>query len=423
MGRPKSNLDAIRLSGRYPAGVLGDPKPIAQRFAHSVETGPPPSRRALPPHVSPASPDEAVPRETKTVAPGIFPSRTRLLMAGLGLAALVPSLILGALWLGLIGLPSFKPAPAANAPQARQQIEAPSAVLTAPERIDLAAGETASFPIALDGTDAVPARSIIAIRGLPRGSNLSEGSPHGEGVWTLQPDQIGDLHLSLPAGAKGELKLGIALIAPDDKVLAEAETLLAIAATSPPAESDATEASSAALPEAAEPAPPAPSPEGSEAVAPAPEDVAAQATPQTSEEAVATLDDTPADNAATRAAASKADGPQPSTVGEADPDQTGLGTVRPSVYVNLRERPSSSAPVLGVIAKDAELSVLDRERGWVQVTDPSTGKKGWIYSGLLAGETKSHHPLRRVAPAEAESKSEPKSESFWGRVGRWLVPG
>jgi hypothetical protein len=57
------------------------------------------------------------------------------------------------------------------------------------------------------------------------------------------------------------------------------------------------------------------------------------------------------------------------------------------------------------------------------VTDPSTGKKGWIYSGLLAGETKSHHPLRRVAPAEAESKSEPKSESFWGRVGRWLVPG
>ena len=98
-----------------------------------------------------------------------------------------------------------------------------------------------------------------------------------------------------------------------------------------------------------------------------------------------------------------------------------MGTVQPSVFVNLREAPSSSASVLGVVAKGAKLSVLDRKRGWVQVTDPATGKKGWIYSGILAGEAKPHHRIRRVAPAEADS--EPKSESFWGRVGRWLTPG
>ena len=108
----------------------------------------------------------------------------------------------------------------------------------------------------------------------------------------------------------------------------------------------------------------------------------------------------------------------PDTAEPTEDDRGGLGTVEPSVFVNLREAPSSSAPVLGVIAKGAKLSVLDRKRGWVQVTDPATGKKGWIYSGLLAGEAKTHHRIRRVAPAEAE----PKSESFWSRLGGWLSP-
>ncbi|MGA7457478.1 MAG: SH3 domain-containing protein [Methyloceanibacter sp.] len=100
-----------------------------------------------------------------------------------------------------------------------------------------------------------------------------------------------------------------------------------------------------------------------------------------------------------------------------------MGTVQPSVFVNLREGPSSSSSVVGVIAKGAKLSVLDRKRGWVQVTDPATGKKGWIYRGNLVGEAKTHHRARRVAPAEAEPKSDSKSESFWGTVGRWLTPG
>ncbi|HEX9753661.1 MAG TPA: SH3 domain-containing protein, partial [Methyloceanibacter sp.] len=112
--------------------------------------------------------------------------------------------------------------------------------------------------------------------------------------------------------------------------------------------------------------------------------------------------------------------------GDASPDKVeqtedgkgGLGSVQPSVFVNLREGPASSAPVIGVIAKGTKLSVLDRKRGWVQVADPATGKKGWIYSGLLAGEAKTHHRRKRVAPAEAE----PKSESFWSRLGGWLSP-
>jgi uncharacterized protein YgiM (DUF1202 family) len=96
----------------------------------------------------------------------------------------------------------------------------------------------------------------------------------------------------------------------------------------------------------------------------------------------------------------------------------GLGTVQPSVFVNMREAPSSSSPVLGVIAKGADLPVLDRKRGWVQVAHPETGKQGWIYSGLLVGEAKPNQRIRRIAPAE----DAPQSESLWGRLGRWLSP-
>ena len=81
----------------------------------------------------------------------------------------------------------------------------------------------------------MPSRSVIAVRGLPQGSNFSEGRPYGDSEWTLKPDQIGDLDLVLPSSANGEFKLGIVLIDPDDKVIAEAETLLEIAPAPVPA--------------------------------------------------------------------------------------------------------------------------------------------------------------------------------------------
>jgi hypothetical protein len=343
-----------------------------------------------------------------------------LLIAGLVLAALVLSLILAALGLGLISMPGSKPAPAVPVPQTA----APSAVLTAPDRLEAIAGEDVSFPIALDGTDGVPSRSVIAIKGLPQHSNFSEGRPFGDSEWTLKPDQIGDLHLILPAGATGEFKLGIALIAPDDRVIAEAETLLAIAPAPAPAEELAAEEVSTHSPDGSEAAPSAAVPDGSETTAsvPVPDagpgDGAEMEQAPTAMEATAPSVEAPSgkvEPTMEKATAPSGDTP-PDTAEPTEDDRGGLGTVEPSVFVNLREAPSSSAPVLGVIAKGAKLSVLDRKRGWVQVTDPETGKKGWIYSGLLAGEAKTHHRIRRVAPTEAE----PKSESFWGRMGRWL---
>jgi hypothetical protein len=259
----------------------------------------------------------------------------------------------------------------------------------------------------------MPPRSVVAITGLPRGSNFSEGRPYGGTEWNLKPDQIGDLSLVLPGDADGEFKLGVTLIGPDGSVIAAAETLLAIASAPVPVRPPAVEASAGL-------------PAGGEAALAVVPDAAggdsaeAQAEPETTKIAATTTGDIQDDTVEpTMEEATTPSGDiQPNTLGQAEVDETGLGTVEPAMFVNLREAPSSSSSVLGVVAKGAKLAVLDRKRGWVQVTDPDTGNKGWIYSGLLAGEAKPHSRRKRAAPAAAE----PKSESFWSRVGGWLSP-
>ena len=404
MGRPKLSPDVIKLSARYPAGALGDPKPIAERFAHSADLRQAASRPADPPRTP--QPPSLVPRAATERRLTV---RTHLLIAGLIVAALLPTVTLGALWLGLISLSGSTPA----VPPPEFQAAAPSAVLTAPDRIEAVAGEEISFPIALDGTDGVPSRSVLAIKGLPHGGNFSEGRRFGDSEWNLRPDQIGDLHLVLPAGATGEFKLGIALIAPDNTIIAEAETLLEIAPAPVSAEPAMAEASSVDAPDEAAASGPVP-----DAVHAAVDE--ADGTPATIEATAAPSGEALTDEA--EPTMERATGPsgdtQPNTVGQAEDGESGSDLVQPSVFVNMREAPSSSAPVIGVIAKGAKLSALDRKRGWVQVTDPDSGKKGWIYSGLLAGEAKIHYRRRRAAPEPAEGEQ----KSFWGRVGDWLSP-
>jgi hypothetical protein len=422
MGEPKLKLrsDAAKASGRYPAGVLEDPEPIAQRFAHAAGSRRAALRPADRPTVSQLVESLAAAREATASAARGWLFRPRVLVAGLGLAALVLCLILGALWLGS----NSESQQTALAPAPGPQAET-SAVLTAPERIEAIAGEHVRFPIALDGTDGVPSRSIVAIKGLPQGSNFSEGRPFGESEWTLRPDQIGDLNLALPAAAVGEFKLGIALIAPDDKVVAETATLLAIApATAPPVEPPAAVEASTSPTAGAEAALLEPVPRVSETgvLGPRPDaghDSGAELTeePGAAEAAATPLVESPAEEGeqSMEGAAAPSGEAQPASL---EPTESGLGTVEPAMFVNMREGPSSSAPVLGVVAKGIELAVLDRKRGWVQVTDPATGKTGWIYSGLLVGEAKANQRVRRVAPAEPELQS----ESLWGRLGRWLSP-
>jgi SH3 domain-containing protein len=392
-GHPSTAADRVRPMQRVATAEVtrnppraGDPQKAAQTERPSV-AAPDPRPVATAEPTPPASPRF------------VLTSGIRILIGALILVALVPNLILGAMfWFGAINTPSLKP----ETPAPTIQTATPPAVLTAPPTIEATAGEEIGFPIALDGTDGVPARSIIAISGLPHGASFSDGRPFGEAEWNLRSDQIGDLRLILPDTANGESKLTIKLIAPDDKVIADTETILKVApaATEQAVEPDGTNAAMAAIQDNV--------------------GVEERLTPQ--EAAVASSGDTaaaPSGDAATASSEqpvkSPPDNPDKTESNQTENDEGSANWVRPSAYVNFRDGPSSSSRIVGVIAKGAKLSVTDRKRGWLQVTDPATSKEGWIYSGYIEGAPKSRPRTKRsTARAEPEQKSQ---SSFWD----WLT--
>ena len=241
----------------------------------------------------------------------------------------------------------------------RQDCRAPSAVptpvLSSPPTLEASAGGDITLPIALDGTDGVPARSIIAIKGLPQGSKLSSGRPYDETEWNLKPDEIGDLHLVLPRNASGEAKLLMQLVAPDGAIIADAATVLKM-----PANSVANIGASDTKTEPTE----------AQVV-----DEPAEARGTTgAEERLANLDaamETPGDLVPLPLR-------RPAQTSNDDANSITLTSV------NLRERPTRSAPAIGVVAKGTKLRLIGRKRSWVQVTNLETSEEGWIYARHLA---------------------------------------
>ncbi len=88
------------------------------------------------------------------------------------------------------------------------------------------------FPIAIDATGALPARSIVAITALPQGASFSEGRPYGVTGWSLRPDEIAGLRLRLPA-RNGASDMRLELVAGDGTVLSRSETRVSIGASPP----------------------------------------------------------------------------------------------------------------------------------------------------------------------------------------------
>jgi hypothetical protein len=277
----------------------------------------------------------------------------RALVAGLVLIALIPNLTLGAIfWLGALDIPwSRSPTITANDKTIAPPSAVPTPVLSSPPTLEASAGGDITLPIALDGTDGVPARSVIAIRGLPQGSKLSSGRPYDETEWNLKPDEIGDSHLVLPSNASGETKLTIQLVATDGAIIADAATVLKM-----PANSAANIPGSNIETELAE----------VEVV-----DEPAEAPGATGGGSL---------DAATATSVDLVPLPtrRPTPTSNDDANSITLTSV------NLRERPTRSAPAIGVVAKDAKLHVVGRKNRWVQVTDLATSEKGWIYARHVA---------------------------------------
>ena len=53
--------------------------------------------------------------------------------------------------------------------------------------------------------------------------------------------------------------------------------------------------------------------------------------------------------------------------------------------VNMRSGPSSSNPILTVQPQGATLMVLSREQNWVEVVDPGSELRGWVFSRYIKG--------------------------------------
>jgi Bacterial SH3 domain len=389
---------------------LGTPR-IATRAAPRVLSGPPPHDR----------------RVEGSAPPTRFLNRLvgspRALIAALVLLALLPNLTVAAfVWLPALWTPEAKVeepvrADATGAPDTRPKETAKLApALTVPSILEANAGEDVVLPIALDGTDGVPFRSAVAISGLPAGATLSGGRPYGASGWNLKPDEIGDLHLVLPDAAKGETRLAIHLVDSAGEIVAAAETTLRVAAKPEPALS----------------APPPnndPNPVSTEAQAERTPQGAAMNTDGKPDgpQALNAVDEDPAPSAANdslkRSNPGKNADPAklaPSDGVQREKDGAGANSVQPSTSVNLREGPTSAAAVIGVIAKDTKLKVLEQKRRWVKVINPETSESGWIYAPNLDGLPKSRDWSGQASRAEEPSQPH---ESIWKRMGHWLTGG
>ena len=293
----------------------------------------------------------------------VLPKKIWALLTILILVALVPYLTLAPIfWLHFFdkpastslratvdqSIPATHTTPAAN----NGSIDGPSPianpVISAPATAEATVGQEMKFPIAVDGTDGIPALSRVVVKGLPPGSKLSNGHPIGDTGWSLKPDEIGDLHLMLRDNVVDESTLTIQLVAPDGHVLADTATIIK-RAIEPHAR--------ALLGRAAQPMDIQASSEEAR-----PLDVVGVAEPITPEAATADAS------------------PLLARVSRKAENDVGAKWVKPSASVNLRKGPSSSASIISVVERGTKLRAIARKKGWIQVSNPATSEDGWIYA-------------------------------------------
>ena len=280
-------------------------------------------------------------------------------------AALVPmAILLLLLWQGMISYPhaSKTPAPAL-----------PEIALSTPDKLEAEVGEETGFVIAVNSTEALPARSLIAISGLPDGASLSQGRPYGMTGWSLRPDEIGELRLRSPHARTGAFDMRIELLAADGTVLAQSETRFTIA-SNPKEEGGVSTVESNPFGEIAH-----------EAEAPVP----AEALPALPERRPAhSVNAEPAVKVATVKVVTIKPAPPTrrshdgafalSESVEADAEWVEIISA-----VDMHARPQQSSETVKVLEKGVRVRVTARDKNWVQVTDPATSAQGWIYKRFL----------------------------------------
>ena len=267
---------------------------------------------------------------------------------------------------------SSSPTPTALA-QPKQRPSTLEVALSSPDRIEGKAGDVIEFPVAIDATDALPVRSIIAVTALPEGASFSQGRPYGATGWSLRPDEIADLQLRLPERG-GASNMRLELIAADGTVLAQSETRLSIvpssahtgtvaASASNPFEEVATVETTRSIDSSSPPPQQKP---------PASAEAASEVKVNTVK--VVTI---PAPQPARPHDGGYALGPAP-----AEPKAPAEWMVTKAA-VDMHAKATKSSETVKVASKGLKLRVVARDKKWIQVTDPKTSTTGWIYNRFL----------------------------------------
>jgi hypothetical protein len=341
------------------------------------------SQRPVPPQGDAAM----APSHPVTTAPvANRPGRSKRLssaLTGIVLASTALGLVLfwqdAARFLDNVVKPAEEASVASAGPEASPAPAAPvssdlEVALSSPERIDADAGQEIDFPIAVDATEALPARSIIAVTALPEGASISEGRPYGVTGWSLRPDEIGGLRLRLPARA-GASDMRLELVSGDGAVLAQSETRLGIAPS--PAEIATVAVTDNAGPQMAKPgaaemtgsiASPPPAPQRKPAAA------GTHAPVKVTTVKVVPI---PAPNPARPHDGGYALGP----ASEAPPASGEWMATKTAVDMHVKAEQSSAT--VKVAEGGVKLRVMARDKNWVQVADPASSTTGWIYNRFL----------------------------------------
>ena len=265
---------------------------------------------------------------------------------------------------------SSSPATAGSA-QPEQSPSKLEVALSSPDRIEAKAGDVIAFPIAIDATEALPARTIIAVTALPEGASLSAGRPYVVTGWSLRPDEISDLQLRMPARS-GATDMRLELVAGDGTVLAQSETRLSIASAD-------TQMVSASASKPTEEVATAEATGSVDSFAPAPRrkpTASAGANPAVKVNTVKVVT-VPAPNPARPHDGGYGLGPA------TEAPQAPAEWMVTKAAVDIHAKAEQSSETVKVVDKGLKVRVTARDKNWVQVTDPKTSTTGWIYNRFL----------------------------------------
>ncbi|MEZ5874958.1 MAG: hypothetical protein R3D30_09075 [Hyphomicrobiales bacterium] len=335
-------------------------------------------------------------------------------ISAVAVAALVPlALLFVQLWQDMMA-PGGHEAASPTTSQSGLEV-----ALTSPQRIDASGGDVVAFPIVIDATAALPARSIVAVTAVPQGAVFSQGRPYGDNGWSLRTDEIAGLRLRLPAQSDATA-MHLELVAGDGTVLARSQTELSItpappqvamvddpimagyletaaidsAASDPVAQVAAIDSTPTEIPSTA-----------AEEIAQAESVTNAQTILAAEETESAPTDEAPPPPPAQKPSSSADNGaptvntvktvsiapPRPTkphdgamALGAPADEPQGTGEwMETKTAVDMHAKAEQSSDTVKVAQGGVKMRVMARDNRWIQVNDPTTSTTGWIYDRFL----------------------------------------